>query len=134
LARQAFEALSPKLEEIRTIVSRTNAVLVEVSKRHRDGRVVTAADVLLHYLVDLLDEGEMSTLNGLLGSLRASLYDRRDADLYDDRGLARLHNVLALTLRGSDKLPARAALRSAYRDAVARREGTAAADDAIGSL
>jgi hypothetical protein len=133
LPREAFGALSPLLRglDLAPPISRTNTVLAEVNKRHRAGQVVTAADTLLHYLVELLDEPDTTTLNELIGALRASLYDRRNADLYDDRGLARLHNVLALTLRSADKLPARAALRTAYRDAVERREGTDVANDAV---
>jgi hypothetical protein len=132
LPGQAFGDYSVALQEIRAIIAgRAGAVLDEVSKRHRAGQVVSAADTLLHYLVDLLDEGDMSALNMLLGALRASLKDRDNADLYDDRGLARLHNALALTLRHADKLPGRAALRAEYRDAVARREGVSAADNTV---
>lgn len=137
VSRQAFRALSSTFahaDKIRRFISPATAVVSDVAKLHRAGTVIGAADTLLHFLVEQLDEGDMATVNLLLGALRASVYDRANTDLYDFRGLARIHNVLALTLRSADKLPARAALRTAYRDAVTRSEGPAAADSAVALL
>lgn len=115
-------------------LSRAKVILLQVRARHLTGQVVAAANILLTYVVSLLDDDNMFALNELLGSLRSSMKDRSDQVLYDTRGLARIHNVLALTLRASVRLPARDALRTEYRDAVARREGIAAADDATALL
>lgn len=112
----------------------TIELLTEVNQLHRDRKFIKAADILLDFLICLLEEDRMSDIDELLSLLKITLRSTKDEDLYDDNGLARIHTILALTLRSSQRLPLRTSLRTAYRDVVQRREGKEASMRAVKHL
>ena len=109
-------------------------ILLEIHRLHRDGKFIKAADSLLDFFVLLLEEDRMSDIDELLSLLKTSLIKSEDRDLYDNNGLARIHTMLALSLRTSQSLPSRKSLRSAYKDMVQEREGREVAQNAVRHL
>jgi hypothetical protein len=107
-------------------------ILKRVRTLHRAGDVIASADNLLQYVVELLDRGNFHELDLLIYKLTHSI--DTEADLYDDRGLARVHNLLALTFRHEASLPRRGLLRSKYHERVTEREGQYIADNAVANL
>ena len=106
-------------------------LLAEIHQLHHSSHYIKAADTLLDYLVTLLELDRMTDINELLSLLQVSLCTTTDIDLYDDNGLARIHNVLVLSLRFSHHLPARNSLRAAYKKVVEHREDRIAANRAV---
>lgn len=111
---------------------RQQTILGDVIALHSAAEFIAASDTLLTYVVELLDDGDFRSLDSLVVALTDVLQD--EPGTCDDRGLARIHNVLALTTRHDQLLPGRAQLRSQYRACVAEREGQAAADAAVALL
>lgn len=107
-------------------------IMNSIKELDGSGKRIAAADLLLGYIVDLLDAKDLSSLDCLIELQNRSLVE--DVQIYDDRGLARIHNVLALTFHHASDLAHRSALRNTYRNCVAKREGTTAADNAVANL
>jgi hypothetical protein len=104
------------------------ALLEQVASLHASGKPSAAADCLLSRIVDLLDVDDFVGLDRLIDFLDDSL--QKQPELYDARGLARIHNVLAISFDVRERLPHRAGLKSRYREAVAKQEGSTAAERA----
>jgi hypothetical protein len=121
--------LEPEREVKRAHRAEARAIIGDVSEKHRSGHYIAAADSLLHCGVDFLAAEAFDTLNDVIALITDEI--RTDSDLYSDEGLARVHSLLALTLRYDTVLSNRAALRSAYRARVGEREGVNAADRAV---
>jgi hypothetical protein len=106
-------------------------ILDLVAAQHDDGTAIAAADTLLNYVLGLLEADDFDSLNYLVGLLEKSLVAPQNERLYDDHGLARVHNVLALTYKHAPNLKRREKLRETYRRRVLQREGPQAADRAV---
>lgn len=112
---------------------RTSArILSRVQVLHQLRRYTVAADLVLNYLVDLLDGRDFSAIDELLSEFTSTL--ERDREMQGDRGLALALNLLTLTSRHDAHLRNRSALRDALRSCVAKSEGPAAAAAAVASL
>ncbi len=107
-------------------------VLSTAFELHDSGKFLEAADVMLNFIVDQLDAGDMHAINEMLRLQTRNLLER--PEYYGSRGLARVHNLLALTYRHDANLASRSSLRSAYQTTVAASEGEAAARNAVANL
>ena len=107
-------------------VDALRSLLEAVESLHWDGKPSAAADRLLNRVVELLENGDFASIDCLMELLQSSL--QNEPRLYDARGLARIHNVLAMTFDFRGELGHRALLKSRYRDAVAASEGPAVAE------
>ena len=110
----------------------THSLLQSVNTMHRNGEYIQAADHVLDFVVTCLDTNNMPVLDRFVSRLAANLNEEKE--MYNDRGLARVINVLGLTLKASASLKGREALKAAYRSHVAALEGAEAARSAVAFL
>ena len=104
-------------------------LLTSVDILHFVGRFVEASDVLLNKIVDLIEANDFHALDNLIEEMA-----RSSAGACDDNQLARLLNVLALTVKWGTRLPNRQSLADSYRRQIAARFGAEAANDAVSRL
>ena len=95
----------------------------------KQARNAKAADILLDFVLACLDNHNFKNLDSLIGIMADDAAG--EAVSRDPQFLARVINVLGLTLRYADHLSNRSALRAAYRDRVTEAEGTPAAEMAV---
>jgi hypothetical protein len=108
-------------------------LFLKIDADDRAGKHILAADTMLNYVVDLLDLGDFASLAFVLNKLRRDLMNIAPEN-QEDYNLSRVHSVLALTYRHTEKVNGRTSLRNEYHSIVSRREGQRAADDAISNL
>jgi hypothetical protein len=103
-----------------------------VKALHDAGDFVSSADAMLNFVVDKMEVQNFDAISELVELQAYAL--NNEPDSFGDRGLALVHNVLALTFRQRDKFPSRERLRARYHQAVSRYEGIDAADNAVADL
>jgi hypothetical protein len=103
-----------------------------VKALHDAGDFIASADAMLNYVVDKIEVEDFDTISELIELQAYAL--NKEPDSFGDRGLALVHNVLALTFRQRDRFPSRERLRARYHQAVSRYEDIDAADNAVADL
>jgi hypothetical protein len=106
----------------------THIVLKNVSDLHHEGKYIVAADTLLGFVIECLDHQDYASLDSVAEQLTTSIH--ADLTLYNSRGVARITNFLALTVRHADDMPHRGDLKEAYRERVLSIAGADAAQRA----
>jgi len=109
-----FEEENPK---VNSIINKIHAIL----DGNRNEWCIATTDTILEFVADCLDDKDYKSLNALIEAIEWALFEHKsnimaEKEIPDNRFLAMIINVIALTKRIENKLPNRKILLNKYKE------------------